>query len=198
MIEYDFYQSPKLSEAEETKYHIRPVGRSVITSENIADRMQRQCTISKPDVVLALSALSRALVEVLNFGHTVRLDGIGSFRVVLEGSVEKRGRGLKLVNGGVRNICFRPDPKLLNAVRQTKLERSVTRGNHSKTYTKEELMALLDHYFQEHETLTPRDFCDTACMAKATGTRTLKTLREAGVIKNIGTARLHLYVKGNK
>ena len=52
-----------------------------ITTEQIADFIQQQCSIKKSDIKAALDELGGAMKHFFELGQKIRLDGIGIFKV---------------------------------------------------------------------------------------------------------------------
>ena len=52
-----------------------------ITTEQIADFIQQQCSIKKSDIKAALDELGGAMKHFFKLGQKIRLDGIGIFKV---------------------------------------------------------------------------------------------------------------------
>ena len=53
----------------------------VITTDQIADFIQQQCSIKKSDIKAALDELGGAMKHFFELGQKIRLDGIGIFKV---------------------------------------------------------------------------------------------------------------------
>ncbi len=63
-------------------------GRAIYTQtvglETLADRIQRQCSMTKGDVLAVLTELVTVMKDELQNSHVVRIDGLGSFKIGLK------------------------------------------------------------------------------------------------------------------
>jgi len=82
------YRLQKNSNPKSEKYgHV--FAKAVITSttdlQSLADRIQRNCTAKRSDVVAVLTELVEVMQDELQSGHKVKLDGFGSFKIGIRG-----------------------------------------------------------------------------------------------------------------
>ena len=63
-------------------------GRAIYTQtvglETLADRIQRQCSMTKGDVLAVLTELVTVMKDELQNSHVVRIDGLGTFKIGLK------------------------------------------------------------------------------------------------------------------
>ncbi|WP_455672380.1 HU family DNA-binding protein [Phocaeicola sp.] len=56
-----------------------------VTTREMAERIQKTCTVTRADVVAVLTALEDVIVEALSAGEIVRLGDLGAFQIGLSG-----------------------------------------------------------------------------------------------------------------
>lgn len=85
----------KLMQCANTKsaYNGYYYAKAVITDETklatIAERIQRNCSVKKSDVVAVLTELTEVIKDELQTGHKVTIDGLGSFKIGIKGTYAK-------------------------------------------------------------------------------------------------------------
>ncbi|MGL5919259.1 MAG: HU family DNA-binding protein [Bacteroidales bacterium] len=111
------------------KFYASATKRGSMGIDGLAERIVDSTSASKADTVLVLTALSTQLHQLLSEGYSVKLDGLGSFRVTLNGigadTAEEFGPHL------IRKpfIRFLPDVALKDRVMRTSLEKVSARPN---------------------------------------------------------------------
>ena len=146
-----------------------------------------------------------AMAELLGKGHSVSIDGLGTFRASLglkeekemdtfDGDETKRNaRSLRLTG-----INYRADKEFVkNANRHCKLERAGEARLHHSPYTKEERLKLALQYLEKHGAMRVVDYMD---MTKLSRTKAAMELKEFGEdissgITYIGRGSAKVYVR---
>ena len=146
-----------------------------------------------------------AMAELLGKGHSVSIDGLGTFRASLGLKEEKEmdtfdcdetkrnARSLRLTG-----ISYRADKELVkNANRHCKLERAGEARLHHSPYTKEERLKLALQYLEKHGAMRVVDYMD---MTKLSRTKAAMELKEFGEdissgITYIGRGSAKVYVR---
>lgn len=77
---------------------------SCVTAERLAAEISEKCTVTRPDIVAALSALEEVIVDALLEHKSVRLRSLGSFRLGLSSSPQKTKKSRPLIKNW--NVCF--------------------------------------------------------------------------------------------
>lgn len=62
-------------------WYAHTVSQGVVTTNELAEMMQRNATVKKSDVLAVLAELSETMRQVLQAGNVVQLEGLGSFRI---------------------------------------------------------------------------------------------------------------------
>lgn len=195
-IIFDWYENPKKSEDEKTLLHARPVMNGKVTTKQVAARIHSRCSLTKADVNAVLCALSEVVGIELSEGRQVHLEGLGFFNPTLKlKEPVTRDMGTRAKNSKVlfKGVKFRMDTKLRESIGNVKIEMS-TMKSHSARYTEEEMDRLLNEYFKENEVLTRSKFQTLCRLTQSTAILRLRSLKEAGKLKNLGTARQPIYV----
>lgn len=105
------------------KFYASAVKRGSMGLDGLAERISESSTASKADTLLVLTALSTQLQLLLSEGYSVKLQGLGSLRVTLNGigADTLDEFGVHLIRKP--NIRFLPDKELMDRVKRTSLER---------------------------------------------------------------------------
>lgn len=81
MIRYKLYQDNRKNSTHKGEWYARAVVVGVTNLETLAERIQRNCTAKKSDVMAVLTELVEVMNDELQAGHRVKLDGFGSFKI---------------------------------------------------------------------------------------------------------------------
>ena len=66
------------------RYVVKACHDQEVDVDKFAERIQRSCTLTKPDIVAALCAFSEEMSRCLRNGDKVRLPGLGLFKLELD------------------------------------------------------------------------------------------------------------------
>ena len=80
-----------------------------ITTEQIADFIQQQCSIKKSDIKAALDELGGAMKHFFELGQKIRLDGIGIFKVGFSSIGVDKAADCSAATITERRILFQPE-----------------------------------------------------------------------------------------
>ena len=76
----------------------------------LADRIQRNCTAKKSDVLAVLTELVEVMQDELQNGHKVKLDGFGSFKIGIRGTTAESIKDFKVTeNVKGLHVNFQPE-----------------------------------------------------------------------------------------
>lgn len=194
-IQFEWYENPSATNREEEKhYHARPMHNGSVDTEYLAAQIQGRCSLATIDVAAVLDALSYVMAEHLQEGKRVHLDGLGYFQVTLgvDGDVaaDTKRRNTKVK---MKTVRFRADCKLKSNIGAIEVEHTKY-GAHSRRLTDEEIGQRLKNYFATRRVMTRSDFQTCCGMTRITATRHILRLREAGVLRNIGTRMHPIYI----
>ena len=196
-IEYDFYRNPNSQGTNKKRYHARVVSSDRISTDELAEEIQKECSLTITDVKAVLIALGDKLAKHLGEGSKVHLEGIGYFQVNLQCKEEVRTtRSVRSENVEFKSVSYRADNELKKHLRNQKIQRSQTRI-HSREMTEEEIDQKLSDYFKTHDTLTRSQFEVLCTQVKSTAHRILQKLVKDGKLKNVSTKQHPVYMPDN-
>ena len=196
-IEYDFYRNPNSQGTNKKRYHARVVSSDRISTDELAEEIQKECSLTITDVKAVLIALGDKLAKHLGEGSKVHLEGIGYFQVNLQCKEEVRTtRSVRSDNVEFKSVSYRADNELKKHLRNQKIQRSQTRI-HSREMTEEEIDQKLSDYFKTHDTLSRSQFVVLCTQVKSTAHRILQKLVKDGKLKNVSTKQHPVYMPDN-
>ena len=164
--------------------------------------------MSKGLVINVMEHVVDAMAELLGEGHSVTIDGLGTFRASLglaeekemdtfDGNETKRNaRSLRLTG-----INYRADKVLIReANRHCKLERAGESRLHHSPYTKEERLKLALQYLEEHGAMRVAEYMELTGLSRTKATLELKEFRQdlSSGITFIGRGSAKVYVKASE
>jgi len=83
MLYYKFFQVKSSIEAMSGKYYACTIKSGDISTEQLAEHIQANCTVKYSDVLAVLRELFETMKEKLQEGYSVHLDNIGYFRIAV-------------------------------------------------------------------------------------------------------------------
>lgn len=97
------------------RYYARAVMTDEFNLEAIADRIQRNCSMKKSDVLAVLTEMVEVMRDELQASHTVRIDGLGTFKIGIKSSYAKSDTDFNVSQHihGCR-VNFRPEYSVIN------------------------------------------------------------------------------------
>lgn len=79
-------RSKKNAHTQETKFYAQMAPTIPMTLKEVTEQIERECTVSTPDILAVLNALEHTIIQALRNGHAIRLGDLGSFRPTLHSS----------------------------------------------------------------------------------------------------------------
>ena len=196
-IEYEFYCNPDSQGTKKKRYHARVVPTGRISTDQLAQEIQKECTLTVSDVKSVLIALADKMAEHLGEGRKVHLKDIGYFQVNLHCKEEVRTmHAVRSETIEFKSVSFRADTNLKESLKKQKIRRSKNKP-HSMPMTEQQIDKKLTEHFAQNPILTRRDFQFLCLQVKSTACRILRKLVEEGKLKNISTPRNPVYVPDN-
>lgn len=190
-IKYTIVENPSLIGKGK---HVRIRENEVITFAEIAERIQRECTLTPADIHAVKMALQEAVADALSAGSRVQLTGLCSFELILgtgDGECTGRERGNRV---DFKNIRIRASRELKRKVQERLKQRVYVGEAHPNASSEEEAYVRLTEYFTAHEQLTRRTL-ETLCdLSRYKASLYLKHWLADGKLRNIGLTRFPLYV----
>jgi len=108
-VKYKLQQCTNTKSAFNGYYYAKVVITDEVTLATISERVQRNCSVKKSDVVAVLTELTEVIKDELQTGHKVTIDGLGSFKIGIKGSYAKTAAAFnsaKNISG--YKVNFRP------------------------------------------------------------------------------------------
>ena len=162
--------------------------------------------MSKGLVINVMEHVVDAMAELLGEGHSVTIDGLGTFRASLGLAEEKEmdtfdGDGTKRNARSLRltGINYRADKVLIReANRHCKLERAGESRLHHTPYSKEKRLKLAQQYLEEHGAMRVVEYMELTGLSRTKATLELKEFRQdaSSGISFVGRGSAKVYVKG--
>lgn len=78
---YRLWQDKRSNAQHRGWWYPKTVNLGTISTDEMAEIIQRNCSVKKSDVKAVLAELSEVMQDKLQASHRVRLDGIGSFKI---------------------------------------------------------------------------------------------------------------------
>ncbi len=192
-INDDFYKTTGVFGTEE-KWYPRVVNSGTVETNEMMQRIEKSTTLTMADLKGALSAFVSQIVQHLEDGERVHIEGLGHFSLSIDGDVAQTESGkLRLKNAAVRSVNFRPEPELLRRLGRATFTSKGHRGHHSSAVDESQFPSVLATLCEERGFFTAKAFQRALGLTHATANRHLRRLCADGVIENIGSSRLALY-----
>lgn len=193
-MDYDIIQKPPRGRSEGSEYYIVPVYCGTVDVEQMAEEICLSCSLTRSDVIAAISALSERMAAALKSGHKVRMNGLGTFRLRLTTPTkELQATDHVAKHITVRDVAFKAEQKFESNFLNVNFERT----DHSRTLRRVEaedvLREKLRTYFDEHEFLRRPHVEAMAHCGKTTAKTLLTRLVSEGYLTNVGTLRAPAY-----
>jgi len=118
---YRLYQDKSLNTKRSGKWYARAVSMSVINTRQLAEIMQRNCTVKKSDILAVLDELVETMRDQLQDSKRVKLDGFGSFKIGLRSKGARSAESFSVADNidGMR-VMFMPERTHDSAGNRTK------------------------------------------------------------------------------
>lgn len=82
-VMYKLYQDKRVTSSTKGKWYARAIHPQVIETDALAERIQRNCTVKRSDVLAVLAELVEVMQDELQQSRVVKLNGFGSFKIGL-------------------------------------------------------------------------------------------------------------------
>lgn len=181
------------------EYRAVTIENQTVGLEQLGEEIQRATTLTRTDILGAVSALKDEIVLQLMSGNAVHLPGLGYFSIAVKGDLyeDPRSHHLRLQNPKVRTVKFRPDTEMKERLRPTVFKNATyTRGT-SSVPEPEEVDKALRELFAEKPFVTVADLRRHLNLSPANSYRIAERLEKEGRIRNGGSWRNKVYIKGD-
>ena len=192
MLKYVLQEMPDMHEGQK-KIFPKLIAAGQVGSAKILNRYQLTGTANRNVAELVLKSLPDIIGAYLTEGHTVKVDGLGTFSLSLEFGDHRHVR--------VKGINFRPDKEFLQLVQKNaefeRGESHVVRVSKSQ-FSPAERLARLQDYLDSHPYIRLSQYCTLNQLSRTAASLELKRFSadpESG-IKASGSASHKVWVKG--
>ena len=209
MAKYIKQEMTDLSGKGEEKVYYRLQSERNIDFEELTEHVGRHNgMMSRGLIVNVMEHVVDAMAELLGKGHSVTIDGLGTFKasIGLEKDKEmdtfdvdeskRNARSLRLTG-----INYRADKVLIReANRHCKLERAGEARLHHSPYSKEERLKLALQYLEEHGAMRVVEYMELTGLSRTKAAMELKEFRQdlTSGITFIGRGSAKVYVKASE
>lgn len=117
---------PKLDKTgaeNKTRYYGVPVTSGQISTSELAGHVAARCSLTRGDVLAAISELGDLILESLRSGYTVDLDRLGSFFLSAGSEGYENPKDCTPHRVKARRICFKMSTRMRSELKYIKFER---------------------------------------------------------------------------
>lgn len=175
-------------------HYVRPVVNNVLTLNDLAARVESETSFSVSDVKGLVEAFQKYIAVELFLGHSVRIDGLGTFSSALSGKVEcsKEGR-LRLRRPRVRTVNFRPAVALMRRFGETTFRAEAGAPLTYANPQRDELLEKLRDLGAQQTCFLASDVMRATGMSRDRTYARLRQFVDEGTLLNVGTRRRAVY-----
>ena len=166
--------------------------------DRMGQHIEKASSLTSADLTAALDALRSEMVDQLGSGYRVHLPGLGYFSLAVKGEVceDPKTGHFRLCNPHVRTVKFRPEKDLLKALHGIDFENATYRRTPYAAPQPAEVAAALDQLFAASAFILVRDLRAALHLSRPVAYRLVQALEAAGKVRNVGTSRQKILVKG--
>ena len=107
---YRLHQDQSVGTKRSGKWYARMVPTSCINTRQLAEIMQRNCTVKKADILAVLDELVETMRDQLQDSKRVKLDGFGSFKIGISSKGARSAKAFTVAdNIKGMHIVFTPE-----------------------------------------------------------------------------------------
>lgn len=193
-VKYDLYKTPRPTAEPDAGYHVRAMHMETVTTHEIARRIEHDTALTEGDVKNVLVSLSHYLVDCLQNGKRMHIEGTGYFSLAIEAPTVASPHDMRAERIRVKGINYRPDKQVKTKLASTKFEREKEKS-HSETLSDEEVRLRITDYFTDHAYMRRKDFERLCGFTRTTAIRRLNTLLDEGFLIRDGVRAEAVYIK---
>lgn len=194
-ILFDYYSVPNPNDKHDIRYCVRPVTQRVVSVDDLASQIEKECTLTEADVKAVIAALSNNIANRLASGERVYLPQLGYFNIKLKCDGKIDPKKTKAHHISFDTMTFQPDKAFKSQVVGMKFRRCPLR--HSKCPGEAEILSALKNHFNSKNAYITRSFFEsTFGVSRATALRIIKDLLKSDKLVNTNTKHNPIYSKG--
>lgn len=184
---------PKSSKGGKVVLHPRVVSRGTMDTQSIIALAADRSSFTPGDLEGALRLFSDLLGEMLKSGYDVKLDGIGYFSVSLQSRPVTDKKELRSESVHFKNVNFRCCAELKKRLKTMELSR-LKEPKKADCPVEERVRRVL-WYLERHPYLTTMNYRGLNACSDYQARKELAQLVADGVLTEIGTRKVKMYVK---
>ena len=194
-IKYEIHSIKNSQGSGKEQKFVRLFERLPQADSQLESHIQSHSPLSKGTVQATLMTLRDYMVRELSQGNRFHIPEIGYFSLSVDLEMPEemsadKARGDYI---SVRNIKFRPDAGLLNAVKLGARFERARFSSKSRQYSEEELLEKIKEYLAANNCITRRVLEQEFGLRQGAALKCLKHLTETGVLKKEGARNAPVY-----
>lgn len=194
-IKYEIHSIKNSKGTGEEQEFVRIFENPPQTDRQLESHIQSHCSLTKGGVQATLMTLRDCMIHELSQGNRFHIPEIGYFSLAVDLDMPN-DKPMEKVRGdyiSVRNIKFRPDAELLNAIKRNARFERAKFSSKSRQYTEEELLAKIKEHLATNNCLTRRSLELHFGLRQSAALKCLKHFTEIGVLKKEGARNSPVY-----
>lgn len=193
-VKFTIHETPSPNNAAKKTYHVRPEASRSIKINDLIFEVSSMSSFSSADIKGMLAAFFEIFKHHLERGHTVELEGIGTFNISI--SCPKNIEDPSKINAAhirFKKINFKSSAKLNNELRGMTFSHS-SEDRKKKVYTEAERQKRILNYLK-----TEKGIQSSLCMSlnscsRYTALKDLESLIQDGKVKRHGKKASSIYI----
>ncbi len=194
-IDFEFYQNPDPSGEGNEKFHVRPVTRDTVGTNEICKKIQISCSLTEGDVRAVLSALKTEILWNVQNSNRVHLEGIGYFEAGLKVIREVVPEKTRSASVYCDSLNFRADKIMKQQLLQIPTARAEFK-KHSTRLSDKTVDKKVAEYLSEHPSMTRHDLQQLCGFTNYLAHKHIKRMLAENKIRNINTRQQPVYIGG--
>lgn len=199
-IKFDIHSINNAAGEDKQQPFVKLLPEKALTAEEIAQRIERACTVTQSDIVAVLSALSRLAASELSEKGSFHLPAIGYFtlQAVAHPTDAVPTEKLEGSHVGVRNIKFQPERTLLSKVKDQAKFARLKGTTQSMPYEEAELRQKITAYLTSGEgILTSKAMRLHFGLSSYMAAKWLAHFVSTGFLRKLGSKHAPVYVSSS-
>ncbi len=199
MADFVMTEMPDVRGEGTTILYPRMIHTGQIDTDTLAAEVHERTTYSTGDVKGLIEAMSEVIASQLALGHSVKVDGLGTFTAGLKmkkGIDREEKDAITRRNAAsveVAKVNYRADNKLVDRVRQrTILHRKYIGTGETALMSPDDRIALLRSHIAQHGQIRVKEYATLTGLEKTRAAKELRQLESTGIIHVAGRAP-HIY-----
>lgn len=194
-LKYEINRTPNQGNGQK-KYFVKILKPSLIEFEDVKDELNLSSSVTPGDISAVVEGLAHLLSRRLPEGDRIHINGIGYFSLSIGAPTFDDKENFDTRDIQVRGVNFKPDTTLMKMLHKKPLHFRRQNTQWRKHLADEDLLALLESFFCDNESMSFREFCIITRMPRTTAFRRLKQLctGERPILRHVGPHNASVYV----